>query len=143
RINALFFHFLKTNRPYVTFKTAMTLAAKIATKTGETKWITGKTARFDANTYRHSHDGMFVGFETVIADDPSLTTSLKVGAGRNPVRIILDTHLRTPLDASVITDPEASTWIIVGNKVTEEAKKLFLQSDQVRIIQLKDETIRI
>jgi|SRR5690625_2430489 len=143
KINALFFHFIKTKRPYVTLKTAMSLDGKIATKTGESKWITGKTARFDAHTYRHSHDGILVGVETVIADDPSLTTRLKVGAGRNPVRIILDTHLRTPLDASVITDPEASTWIIVGNKVTEEAKKLFLQSDQVRIIQLKDETIRI
>src|SRR5690625_6498817 len=76
----------------------MSLDGKIATKTGESKWITGETARFDAHAYRHSHDGILVGVETVIADDPSLTTRLKTGAGRNPVRIILDTHLRTPLD---------------------------------------------
>jgi len=143
RINAPFFHFIQTKRPYVTLKTAMSLDGKIATKTGESKWITGETARFDAHAYRHSHDGILVGVETVIADDPSLTTRLKTGAGRNPVRIILDTHLRTPLDANVVTAPEASTWIIVGNKVTEEAKIQFLQYEHVSIIQLKDETIRI
>ncbi|HLR51416.1 MAG TPA: bifunctional diaminohydroxyphosphoribosylaminopyrimidine deaminase/5-amino-6-(5-phosphoribosylamino)uracil reductase RibD [Candidatus Avamphibacillus sp.] len=143
RLNTPFFHFIRNKRPYVTLKTASTFDGKIATKTGESKWISSQEARCDAHMYRHTHDAILVGVNTVIADNPRLTTRLKNEDGRNPIRVILDTHLRTPSDANVITDREAETWIFVGNKVTEKAKRLYIWHEQVTIIQLESETISI
>src|SRR5699024_12793327 len=80
---------------------------------------------------------------TLLADTPSTTNRIKNEDGRNPIRVILDTHLRTPSDANVITDREAETWIFVGNKVTEKAKRLYIWHEQVTIIQLESETISI
>lgn len=142
-MNQPFFHYIQTKRPYITLKTAISFDGKIATKTGESKWITGEKARFDAHTYRHTHDAILVGVNTVITDNPSLTTRLKKGRGRNPIRVILDTHLRTPLDANVIIDGQSETWIFVGKHVTEDAKQCYIKHKQVRIIQLKEDKIYI
>ncbi|KMJ59816.1 5-amino-6-(5-phosphoribosylamino)uracil reductase [Bacillus sp. LL01] len=113
-LNQVFFHYLKTKKPYVTLKTAASLDGKTATYTNESKWITGAEARLDVHQYRHQNDAILVGVGTVLADNPSLTTRLPNG-GKNPIRIILDSNLRTPLDAKVVTDGEAPTWIITGS----------------------------
>jgi len=142
-MNQPFFHYIQTKRPYITLKTATSFDGKTATKTGESKWITGEEARFDAHTYRHTHDAILVGVNTVITDNPSLTTRLKKGGGRNPIRIILDTHLRTPPDAKVISDGQSETWIFVGKHVTEKAKQCYEKHKQVRIIQLEEDKVHI
>ncbi len=110
---------MKTKRPFVTIKTAMSLDGKTATVTGESKWITGEEARADVHQYRHTHDAILVGVNTVIADNPHLTTRIPNG-GKHPIRVVLDTHLRTPPSSHVITDGLAPTWIIVGKDVKEE-----------------------
>src|SRR5690625_332036 len=142
QINEAFIHYITTKTPFVTLKTAISLDGKTATVTGESKWITGENARLDVHHYRHTHDGILVGVNTVNADDPSLTTRLPNG-GNNPVRIILDTHLRTPIHAKVITDKEAYTWIFTGNHVTKHQKEKFIKYTHVRVIQLEDEKITI
>ena len=71
---------MKTKRPFVTIKTAMSLDGKTATVTGESKWITGEEARADVHQYRHTHDAILVGVNTVIADNPHLTTRIPNGA---------------------------------------------------------------
>lgn len=123
-LNKVFFHYMKTKRPYVTLKTAVSLDGKIATATGESKWITGRPAREDVHRYRHEHDAILVGVNTVITDDPSLTTRLPNG-GKNPIRIVLDTHLRTPLSSQILQDGLAPTWIVTGSHVSKEKIQLY------------------
>ncbi|MGO4888280.1 bifunctional diaminohydroxyphosphoribosylaminopyrimidine deaminase/5-amino-6-(5-phosphoribosylamino)uracil reductase RibD [Anaerobacillus sp. MEB173] len=118
-LNRVFFHYIATKKPFVTLKSATSLDGKIATVTGESKWITGELAREDVHYLRHQHDAILVGVGTVIADNPSLTTRLLNG-GKNPIRIILDHQLRTPLDASVVTDSQAPTWFITSQQAPAE-----------------------
>jgi diaminohydroxyphosphoribosylaminopyrimidine deaminase / 5-amino-6-(5-phosphoribosylamino)uracil reductase len=115
QINEPFFHYIQTGKPYITLKAAVTLDGKTATKTGDSKWITSTEARSDVHQLRHEHDAILVGIQTVLKDNPLLTTRLPRG-GKNPIRIILDTHLRIPLDANVIKDKTAKTMIITGNE---------------------------
>ncbi len=136
-----FFHYINDKLPYVTLKTAMTLDGKTATESGDSKWITGEQAREDVHRYRHLHDAILVGVGTVLADDPHLTTRLQ--HGRNPVRIILDTHLRTPQNANVVTDGQSPTWIFVSNSVAKERIIPFTAYEQVEIVQLPEAEIDV
>ncbi len=134
RINEDFYHYIKTKMPFITLKTAVTLDGKIATSTGESKWITGREAREDVHQYRHEHDAILVGIGTVLKDNPKLTTRLPQG-GKSPIRIILDSDLRTPIDAHVITDNSVETWIVTGNKVSKHKKQKFGQ-EHVTLIEV-------
>lgn len=100
RLNDVFFHYIRTKRPFVVMKYAMTLDGKIAAYTGESKWITGTAAREHVHRQRHRYRGIMVGVGTVLKDDPMLTCRME--GGRNPIRIICDTHLRTPLDSNIV-----------------------------------------
>lgn len=126
RLNERFIHNMLTARPFIRTKYAMTLDGRIATHTGDSKWITGEAARLDVHRIRHEVDGILVGIGTVLADNPSLTTRLPEGYGKNPIRIVLDTQLRTPLDAHVVND-EAPTIIIVGEAVTATQQAPFIE----------------
>ncbi|MCP8618135.1 bifunctional diaminohydroxyphosphoribosylaminopyrimidine deaminase/5-amino-6-(5-phosphoribosylamino)uracil reductase RibD [Salirhabdus salicampi] len=137
-----FFHYIKYKTPYVTIKSAITMDGKTATVTKHSQWVTGEESRRDVHEYRHKHDAILVGVGTVIADNPSLTTRLPNG-GKNPVRIVLDTNLRTPLESNVITDGKVDTWIIIGNKVEKKKMNQYLQYKNVDIIQLNQEDIKI
>jgi len=137
-----FFYFITTGRPFVTMKVATSLDGKIATSTGESKWITNESARIDVHRERHLHDAILVGIHTVLTDDPSLTTRLPNG-GKSPTRIILDTHLRTPPYAKVVTDGEAPTLIFVGSRVTNDKIARFDVFPKVEIVKMEEETIKI
>ncbi len=100
RLNQVFFHYVQTGRPYVVMKYAMTMDGKIAAYTGASKWITGPEARARVQALRHRLSAVMVGVGTVLADDPLLTCRLP--GGRNPVRVVCDTRLRTPLTARVV-----------------------------------------
>lgn len=100
RLNAPFFHYITTGLPFVTLKYAMTADGKIASFSGRSRWITGETARRHVHRERWKHTAIMTGSGTILADDPLLTCRLE--GGRNPVRIICDTHLRTPLTARII-----------------------------------------
>lgn len=100
KLNNVFFHFIQTKRPYVTMKYAMTLDGKIATYTGASKWITGEEARTYVHKQRHQYRAIMVGVETVLMDNPLLTC--RAEDGRNPIRIVCDSRLRTPLDSQIV-----------------------------------------
>src|SRR5699024_9524207 len=119
--------------PFVTMKVATSLDGKLATYTGEIQWITEEEARFDVHRERHVHDAILVGVQTVIADDPSLTTRLPSG-GKNPLRVVLDTNLRTPMDAKLVRDGEGPTVIFVGTGVKDERLELFTAFSHVAIL---------
>ncbi|MFT9847475.1 bifunctional diaminohydroxyphosphoribosylaminopyrimidine deaminase/5-amino-6-(5-phosphoribosylamino)uracil reductase RibD [Aneurinibacillus sp. REN35] len=131
RINEAFVKFITTKKPFVTVKTAMTLDGKVATYAGSSRWITGEEARLEVHRMRHAHDAILVGVNTVLTDDPKLTTRLALG-GKNPIRVIVDTTLRIQSDAKVLTDGEAPTWIFT----TERA-------DQMKWKQLEEMGIRV
>ena len=140
-LNKVFFHYISTGLPYVTLKSATSLDGKIATVTGESQWITGEEARKDVHQFRHTHDAILVGVNTVIKDNPSLTTRLEAG-GKNPVRVVLDSALRTPLDSRIINDRAAETIIVTGARAEPERVKQFTELG-IGIIQLETEKVRI
>ncbi|MFC4556774.1 bifunctional diaminohydroxyphosphoribosylaminopyrimidine deaminase/5-amino-6-(5-phosphoribosylamino)uracil reductase RibD [Virgibacillus kekensis] len=137
-VNAVFFHYTRTKTPYVTMKSAVSFDGKTATRTGDSKWITGEAARLDVHQYRHKHDAILVGAGTVIADNPSLTTRIPHG-GKNPIRIVLDRKLRTPLDTKVLNDGQAETWIFT--EAGEQDHAPYLEKEQVTVIQLDQLTV--
>ena len=109
-LNRIFFHYITTGRPFVSMKYAMTMDGKIAAFTGASKWVTGETARSHVQQQRHRFRGIMVGVGTVLADDPLLTCRME--NGRNPVRVICDTHLRTPPQAQVVTTADQIPTIL-------------------------------
>jgi diaminohydroxyphosphoribosylaminopyrimidine deaminase/5-amino-6-(5-phosphoribosylamino)uracil reductase len=110
KLNEAFIKHITMGLPFVTLKIAQTLDGKIATATGESQWITSEDARREAHRLRDSHDAILVGINTVLNDDPSLTT--RIHGGRDPIRVIVDSKLRTPVSAKVVTQKSpARTYI--------------------------------
>ena len=142
KLNDVFFYNIQTKEPFVTVKTAISLDGKTATHTGDSKWITGEVARYDVHTYRHQHDAILVGVNTVIADNPSLTTRLDSG-GKNPIRIILDSKLRIPSGSNVLVDKKAPTWIFTTKLATRDKIEEMNKNDLVEVIQLESSEIEI
>lgn len=100
-----------TGLPFVTLKAAITLDGKLATHTGDSKWITGEAARVEAHRLRDGSDAVLVGVDTVLADDPQLT--VRHVEGEDPIRVVLDTDLRTPPTASILDRASGAHVIIV------------------------------
>ena len=113
RLNEDFLKFVALGRPFVIAKSALTMDGWIATSSGHSQWITNDKSRQFVHRLRDRVDAVMVGIGTVLADDPSLTARLPKEKGRDPLRIIVDTHLRTPVNAKVIThDSPAGTLIV-------------------------------
>lgn len=122
RLNETFNKYIIHRVPFVTVKTASTLDGKIATRTGHSRWITSPAARRYVHELRRRSDAVLVGVGTVIADDPQLTVRLPEG-GENPVRVVLDSRLRLPLTARVLTDGEAPTWVVTTARAPAERRR--------------------
>ncbi len=115
RLNEVFVKHATTGRPFVTAKSALTLDGWTATVSGHARWVTSEPSRRFVHRLRDRMDGLMVGIGTVLADDPSLTTRLGRGKGKDPARIIVDTRLRVPENARVMTlESEAPTILAVG-----------------------------
>ncbi len=112
-LNAGFFLRIRHNRPLVTLKLATTLDGRIATRAGESRWITGEPARRAAHALRGRHDAVLVGVGTVLADDPDLTCRIEGFRATPLVRVVADSHLRTPLTCRLVATAKAApTWIL-------------------------------
>jgi diaminohydroxyphosphoribosylaminopyrimidine deaminase/5-amino-6-(5-phosphoribosylamino)uracil reductase len=119
RLNEWFLKYVTTGRPFVMAKTALTLDGWTATATGHSQWVTSERARRFGHRLRDQVDGIMVGIGTVVADDPLLTTRLRHRAGRDPVRIVVDTRLKIPESARVLhADSEAECLLAVGEEVS-------------------------
>lgn len=140
-LNEVFFHYIQTGTPYVTMKAAVSIDGKIAAKTGDSKWITSNEARKDVHQLRHEHDAILVGIKTIMQDNPFLTTRLPRG-GKNPIRVILDTNLRIPIDANVLNDSASKTIIYTGSEMNL-VKAQSIQNDFVEVVPLHKNNIDI
>ncbi|GGA22736.1 bifunctional diaminohydroxyphosphoribosylaminopyrimidine deaminase/5-amino-6-(5-phosphoribosylamino)uracil reductase RibD [Paenibacillus physcomitrellae] len=136
QLNRKFIKFITTGLPFITLKAASTLDGKIATRTGDSKWVTGDAARQIVHTMRHQHAAILVGVNTVIADNPSLTTRLPV-PGLSPIRIIVDSKLRIPEEAKVLQageEGDQDTIILTTVDHGNPAKQQLLEAKGIRII---------
>lgn len=138
QLNPVFFHYIQTNTPYVVLKYAMTADGKIATKTGESKWITGESSRQYVQKLRSRYMGIMVGIGTVLADDPMLNARME--GARQPIRIICDSHLRIPLNSKICqTAAEYKTIVACALEEEELArseKKRILEKMGIEIINI-------
>ena len=132
RLNEVFFQWIKTGVPFVVAKYAMSLDGKIATRTGDSKWISCPKSRELTHKLRNIYDAILVGFGTVKADNPALTCRLE--QGRNPVRVIVDSRGETPLDAQVLNDGLAQTIMVLTDAAPTEKIEQFKKLDNVRVI---------
>jgi diaminohydroxyphosphoribosylaminopyrimidine deaminase/5-amino-6-(5-phosphoribosylamino)uracil reductase len=138
-LNEAFTKHITTGLPFVTVKFASSLDGKIATRTGDSKWITGEAARKQVQHIRYISDAVMTGANTIIADDPHLTVRLAVKGGithKQPLRIVIDGLGRTPPSARIFGEP-GHTMIVVGDKVAAGTKKA-LREMGAEILEMPD-----
>lgn len=139
--NEVFFKWIEHKKPFVVLKAAMTLDGKIATAIGQSKWITNETSRAYGYKLRDIYDGIMVGINTVIEDNPMLTA--RVDGGKNPIRIVVDSSLRIDINANVVQDKSAKTIVATTDKADKD-RILKLQAQDVDVIVVdKDENDKV
>lgn len=139
--NEVFFKWIEHKKPFVVLKAAMTLDGKIATATGQSKWITNETSRAYGYKLRDIYDGIMVGINTVIEDNPMLTA--RVDGGKNPIRIVVDSSLKIDINANVVQDKSVKTIVATTDKADKD-KILKLQAQNVDVIVVdKDENDKV
>lgn len=139
--NEVFFKWIEHKKPFIVLKAAMTLDGKITTATGQSKWITNETSRAYGYKLRDIYDGIMVGINTVIEDNPMLTA--RVDGGKNPIRIVVDSSLKIDINANVVQDKSAKTIVATTDKADKD-KILKLQAQDVDVIVVdKDENDKV
>ena len=135
-LNRRWLRWAQFHRPWVTLKTAVSLDGRIATRTGQSKWITGEEARHRGLELREEHDAILVGVETVLADDPQLTRRLDLNPAGGWKRIVLDSTLRTPGDAQVVRHQPETTVIVHTAEASAEDRRR-LREAGVELVELR------
>jgi len=139
-LNRAYCHWMKRGRPYVTLKAGMTLDGKLATASGESQWITGELSRKDGHQLRGNMDAVLVGVGTVLVDDPELTARagarLDKLAARQPLRIVVDSRLRTPNTAQVLAHQHNTKTMIATTAAAPAARRSVLQKKGIEILTL-------
>ena len=137
-VNEIFFKFITTGLPFVHLKLATSLDGKIATRTGDSKWITGEASRTEAHRLRRKYSTVLVGVGTVIADDPQLT--VRNVSGRNPIRLVLDAEGAIPLEATLLNDGAPATVVTTA---MPEGKEIALRSLRKEVWRFPSEEGRV
>ncbi|HET7101652.1 MAG TPA: bifunctional diaminohydroxyphosphoribosylaminopyrimidine deaminase/5-amino-6-(5-phosphoribosylamino)uracil reductase RibD [Terriglobia bacterium] len=135
-LNEMFVKFQSTGMPFVTAKVATSLDGKIATRTGQSKWITGEPARRRARLLRAEHQAVLVGIKTVLDDDPHL--GLREPGATDPWRIVLDSRLRIPLNSQVV---KSGRCIVACTTGASAARKARLERAGVRVLSFRGKLV--
>ncbi len=135
RLNEVFIKYIQTGMPFIALKAAASLDGKIATSTGESKWITGEKSRENGHKLRKKYDGILVGINTIMEDDPFLTC--RIPRGKNPIRIVLDSKLRISPEANVLNleDSKEKTLIFTTAKAPEHQIEIIRKKAMVIILE--------
>jgi diaminohydroxyphosphoribosylaminopyrimidine deaminase/5-amino-6-(5-phosphoribosylamino)uracil reductase len=134
QINEKYFHFMKTARPFVHLKLATSLDGKIATRTGDARWITGVESRARAHGLRHEYDVILIGAGTALADNPLLTDRSGKARRRPLTRVVLDEKLRTDPESQLVQTAEQAPVLIFAGDSFDRTKAEALQSRGVEIV---------
>jgi len=134
RLNEVFIRYITSRRPFVVLKTAASLDGRIATRAGDARWITGPAAREHAHRLRDRYDAILVGVNTVLTDDPALTTRLPEGGGRNPLRIVLDSRARTPPGARLLHEAGRALVAVTAGAPAERTVALTAAGAEVLVV---------
>ena len=140
KMNEIFIKYITSKIPFVILKSGMSLDGKIATYSGESKWITSKESREDSQNLRNRLNSIMVGVNTVIADDPELTC--RVNNEKNLIRIVVDTNLRIPLDSKVVNNNDKLT-IVATTLNSNENKKQTLRDLGVKVIEVSEKNNKV
>jgi diaminohydroxyphosphoribosylaminopyrimidine deaminase/5-amino-6-(5-phosphoribosylamino)uracil reductase len=132
-LNQPFRKFARTGRPWVLFKSAMSLDGKVATGTGDSKWISGETSRRTAHHWRAECDAVAVGIGTALADDPLLTARVQ-GVGRQPRRVVFDSTGRLPLTSQLVRDAKRVPLTVVVSRAAPRAATDALETHGADVI---------
>lgn len=133
-MNHVFFHYIRTGTPYVAMKYAMTMDGKIACYTGDSKWVTGEESRAHVQTLRNHYKGIMAGIGTVLADDPML--NCRIEGGRDPIRIIADSHLRIPMDSQLVRTAGQQPLIVACLPDADEEKAAQLKEKGIEVLRI-------
>ncbi len=146
-LNRAYLHWVTTGRPYVILKAGMTLDGKVATAQGESQWITGPLARRAVHRLRSQVDAVLVGVGTVLKDNPSLTARLSDRplklASKQPLRVVLDSQLRTPAKAKVCAGQDVAKTVIASTGRAAEARHRSLGQAGVEVLSLPAKSGRV
>lgn len=143
RLNEGYVKFITTGKPFVISKAAMSLDGKIASSKGSTTWITGTEARWEAHRLRDRSDAILVGINTVITDDPRLTTRLPGAKGRDARRVVVDSTLKIPLTARLLVEKSNAKTIIATTRRAHPNKIRALEDAGSTVCIIKDEAGRV
>jgi diaminohydroxyphosphoribosylaminopyrimidine deaminase/5-amino-6-(5-phosphoribosylamino)uracil reductase len=142
-LNRAFFKAIGTGLPYVTLKAAVTLDGKLATATGDSRWVTGEPAREWVHQLRNRVDVILVGSNTVRRDDPKLTTRLPGGGGRDPVRVVVDSHLSLKPKHTVFTQRSSAKTVLATVEDPEGRKARRFTEQGVEVWQVREKRGRV
>jgi diaminohydroxyphosphoribosylaminopyrimidine deaminase/5-amino-6-(5-phosphoribosylamino)uracil reductase len=145
-LNQPFRKLARTGRPWVLFKSAMTLDGKVATRSGDSKWISGESSRELAHHWRAESDAVVVGVGTALADDPLLTARVPAAhPGRQPRRVVFDSLGRLPLDAQLVRDARSTPLTVVVSRAAQRAATDALEAHGAEVIVApgENETARV
>lgn len=137
-LNEIYFHQLTAEYPFVTLSFGMSLDGKIATHTGDSKYISGPESLAFVHSLRHQHQAILVGINTVMIDHPSLTTRLKDMNGRHPIKIIMDSNLKIDVSEPLFTSSNALTIIVTSKNSSKEKKDTLLEKG-IKIIEIEND----
>ncbi len=132
-LNQPFRKHARTGRPLVIFKSAMTLDGKVATRTGDSQWISGEASRARAHRWRAESDAVAVGIGTALMDDPRLTARVE-GVARQPRRVVFDSEARLPLDSQLVKGVSDMPLIVVTSRAASRTSVQALESAGVDVI---------
>ena len=141
RLNVPFFKLMQKELPYITVKWAMSIDGKIATHTGESRWITSDESRKYAHKIRGQMDGILVGINTVVRDDPLLTC--RIEGGRNPKRIVIDSNALLPINSRLLNTINEGEIIVTVSKNAQQNRVEKLEQLGCKIVQIKDMNGRV
>jgi diaminohydroxyphosphoribosylaminopyrimidine deaminase/5-amino-6-(5-phosphoribosylamino)uracil reductase len=142
-LNERYFHFMKTGRPFVHLKLAVSLDGKIATRTGHSRWIAGEASRLRAQEFRHECDAILVGAGTVLLDDPMLTDRSNLPRRRPLTRVVLDERLEIPLSSRLVQSAKEAPVIVYGGAGTSVEITESLKEKNVEVVRGSREILRV
>jgi diaminohydroxyphosphoribosylaminopyrimidine deaminase/5-amino-6-(5-phosphoribosylamino)uracil reductase len=141
RVNEAYLHYMRTGRPFVHLKLAVSLDGKIATRTKDSRWVTGPESLKRVHELRHEYDAIVIGIGTALVDDPLLTDRSALPRRRLLVRVVLDDRLELPIDSNLVSTAQQFPLLVLGNRAANITKAKKLEQNGVEVVSSEDRDV--